>query len=198
MTRQNLLFKLGGLGLILSGLIFWENPLLDFRLHHPEFMGRLFFLYGFPWLMGCLLLALPKDLSILESNSVSWLSGGMVFLGLPWLFVWGFLWSRLVWLAGAQFPWGWKGLTLAQGLGIGLALMGVLSGWLARNGAARVGWFLRTLAWMVVDESLLNMVLQAGLWFLVFSVLGGGLIMGGTWMTESAPHRKDEPWRLNP
>ncbi|MGH7739795.1 MAG: hypothetical protein ACREL1_06575 [bacterium] len=186
MTRQILLFKLGGLGLILSGLIFWENPLMAFRLHHLEFMGRLFFLYGFPWLMGFWLLALPKDLSILESGTVSWLSGGMVFLGLPWFLVWGFLWSRLVSLAGSHSPLDWRGLTLAQGLGIGLALIGVLSGCLARNGAARVIWFLRTLAWLIIDESLLNMVLQPGLWFLVFSALGGGLMMTGTWAAKPA------------
>jgi hypothetical protein len=172
MRKPELFLKLGGACLLLSGLVFWENPVLDFRSRHPDFLDRLLFLYGFPLGLGVLLLALRPRLFMLKP----WLSAALALGALPWLFVWCFLWSRIVALNGPASPLNWQGLFAAQCLGLGLALAGILAGWAARQGL----WYLRTLGWVVFLESILNLLLQPGLWFLTFSALGGALILFST------------------
>jgi hypothetical protein len=176
MSAGLVLLRLGGLGLLLSALVFWQDPLMDFRLHHPEWIGRLTLLYGFPWVTGIALLALGPDLFILENVWRGWLLGTLCFCGLPWLLVWCFLWSRLI------SPNHWQALTLADGWGIGFALVLGLTGWLSAEGLKSRVWFSRGLSWVVFYESILNLFLQPSLWFLAFSACGAGLILWATFV----------------
>lgn len=172
MRKPALLLKLGGVCLLLSGLVFWENPVLDFRTRHPDFLNRILFLYDFPLGLGVLFLALRQRLFMLNP----WLSASLALVGMPWLLVWCFLWSRIVAINGPASLLNWQTLFLAQCLGLGLALAGLLAGWAAKQGA----WYLRSLGWVVLLESVLNLLLQPGLWFLTFSALGGLLILLST------------------
>jgi hypothetical protein len=181
MSAGRTLLMLGGFGLLLSGLVFWQDPLMDFRIRHPEFTDRLVLLYGFPWVVGILLLALRLDLFILELGWITWFLGVFSFLGLPWFVLWCLIWSKVV------SPGDGQALVLACGLGIGTALGLGLAGWLAAETLKRRVWFLRGLGWVVFYESVLNLFLQPGLWVLTFSALGGALILLATFAPRRMP-----------
>ena len=183
------LYRLGALGVFLTLGVFGEDPLAATLRQNPSAWLTNAILFGFAVMAGLLLLSVREAWLRNNSRGLMFVSHGAALIATLWLILWCFVWLADMMTMGDKAEMFIKHTAYLHLFGVGFAMAGYTTGWMAQGLGERSARFLMTLAWAVCYMAWFNLFLQPALKWLWAPGIGGLLAaVGAFWVS----------WKLKP
>jgi len=148
-------------------------------------------LFGFPPLMGVLLLANRGEGFGSGTRGLMYLTHGIALVAILWLILWCFVWLAMM-AALDQPVMTIKHTAYLHLFGVGFAMAGYARGWMTAHLGGRSAMFSLGAGWAVSYMALFNLYFQPSLRELWWVVLGGFLVVIGAFLMERSLKRPVE------
>jgi hypothetical protein len=175
------LYRIGGLGLLLTAGVLMEEPLFSSVRQSTSAWASLSILYGFVVLAGLILLGLkPKEFG--QASNSSYVCHGLALIAVLWLVLWCFVWLALMSNLGDKAEMFIKHTAYLHLFGVGFSMAGYATGWMASHQGERSARFLMTVGWAASYMAWFNLYLQPTLQWLWAPAIGGLLAAAGAYL----------------
>ena len=167
------LYRLGALGVLLGLGILGEEPLCTSLRQDPSTWFSVSILFGFCGVAGLFLFLVRLEWLQKGSRTLMFVSHAMALFGVLWLVLWCFDWLAMMMNLGEKAEMYIKHTAYLHLFGVGFAMGGYVTGWMASSRGERSARFLMTLGWTVSYMAWFNLFLQPELKFLWAPAVGG-------------------------
>jgi hypothetical protein len=185
-----ILYRLGAVTFLFAAGVFWEEPLAGLIRQNPSGWTTAMILFGFTVFVGSFLLSVKASWLTEEGRTLMLFSHGAALLSVLWLILWCFVWLAMMVNMGDKAEMFIKHTSYLHLFGVGFAMAGYATGWMASRRNERSLRFLMTVGWAVSYMAWFNLYLQPTLKCLWAPALGGLLVVLGAFLVSLQLKRK--------
>lgn len=182
MKLSLVLYRAGAFGLLLTLGVFGEEPLAGALRQDPTAWLGTAILFGFAGLAGLLLLCARYELFQRDNRTLMFFSHGAALIAVLWLILWCFVWLANMMEMGDKAEMFIKHTAYLHLFGVGFAMAGYVTGWMATRLGERSARFLMTVGWAVSYMAWFNLFLQPALKWLWAPAIGGLFAVVGAFL----------------
>jgi hypothetical protein len=190
------LYRIGVLGILLTIVVFFQEPLHS-SLKVPSSWPSVLILFGFPVLAGLLVAWARRSYFEGQGKTLFILSHGVALISAFWLILWCFVWLAIVSNLGEKAEMIIKHMAYLHLFGVGFTIAGYVTGWMATTRGERSARFLMALSWAVSYMAWFNLYLQPSLQWLWAPAIGGLTAVLGAYLVSRQVKRVEAPAQLS-
>jgi hypothetical protein len=182
MNRSTLVFRIGSLGLILTFLAAWEEPMAGALKLHPENWPAVAILFGFPVLLGVLALIFSMRSWEKAGRGIWMVSHGAALLTVLWLILWCFVWLAILSNLGEKAEMFIKHVSYLHLFGVGFTMAAYFTGFMASSPGEKAARFWMACGWGASYAAFFNLYLQPTLKAFWAPAVGGLVLCLGAYL----------------
>jgi|GEM_PF-1350453 len=187
------LYRIGALGLTLSILAVWQEPMAGSLKQHPETWPVIAILFGFPVLLGVTALILSARSWDKAGRGLWMVSHGAALLTVFWLVLWCFVWLAIVSNMGEKAEMFIKHMAYLHLFGVGFTMAAYFTGFMASSPGEKASRFWMACGWGASYSALFNLYLQPTLTALWDTAIGGLVLCLAAYLISRSYKPKVEP-----